>query len=125
MSIKRYFYSPSFSCVGLYIFERKLVSTLIIFCLRVKVKLFEVIHLSAGRFSYNKDNFELGDLVLKWDSINEDKGKHEKFNRLWKGPYTIQAYRGNNSFLLNNNDGSDLPGGPANGRMLNHYLSPQ
>jgi hypothetical protein len=71
------------------------------------------------------DNFELGDLVLKWDSRNEDKGKHGKFDSFWKGTYTIQAYRGNKAFLLNNNDGSDLPGGPVNGRMLKHYLSPQ
>jgi hypothetical protein len=36
-----------------------------------------------------EDNFELGDLVLKWDSRNEDKGNHGKFNSLRKGPYTI------------------------------------
>jgi hypothetical protein len=47
-----------------------------------------------------EDNFELGDLVLRWDSRNEDKGKHGKFDSLWKGPYTIQAFRGNNDFLL-------------------------
>jgi hypothetical protein len=72
-----------------------------------------------------EDNFDLGDLVLKWDSRNEDKGKHGKFDILWKDPYTIQAYRENNVFLLNNSDGSDLPGGPVNGRMLKHYLPPQ
>jgi hypothetical protein len=72
-----------------------------------------------------EDNFELGDLVLRWDSRNEDKGKHGKFDSLWKGPYTIQAFRGNNAFLLANSDGSDLPGGPINGRMLKHYLPPQ
>jgi hypothetical protein len=53
-SIKRYLCHPSFSCVSLDIFERKSVSTLSIFCLRVRVKLFEAIYLSAGRFSYNK-----------------------------------------------------------------------
>ena len=40
-----------------------------------------------------EDDFELGGLVLKWDSINEDKGKHGKFDSLWKGPYIIQAFR--------------------------------
>jgi hypothetical protein len=54
-SIKRYLCYPSFSCVSLDRFERNSMSTLIIFCLRVKVKLFEVIHLSAGRFSYNRN----------------------------------------------------------------------
>jgi hypothetical protein len=72
-----------------------------------------------------EDNFELGDLVLRWDSINEDKGKHGKFDSLWKCPYTIQAYRGNNAFLLDSNDESDLPSGPINGRMLKHYFPPQ
>jgi hypothetical protein len=37
----------------------------------------------------------------------------------------IQAFRGNNAFLLNNSDGKDLPGGPVNGRMLKHYSPPQ
>jgi hypothetical protein len=36
-----------------------------------------------------EDDFELGDLVLKWDSINEDKGKHGEFDSFWKGPYII------------------------------------
>ena len=40
-----------------------------------------------------EDDFELGNLVLKWDSRNEDKGKHGKCDSLWKGPYTIQAFR--------------------------------
>ena len=46
-----------------------------------------------------EDDFELGDLVLKWDSMNEDKGKHRKFDSLWKLPYIIQAFRGNNTFF--------------------------
>jgi hypothetical protein len=28
------------------------------------------------------DDFDLGDLVLKWDVRNEDKGKHENFDHL-------------------------------------------
>ena len=71
-----------------------------------------------------EDYFELGDLVLKWDSKNEDKGKHWKFNGLWKGPYIIQAYRWNNAFLLKDDDGANLPRGPINGRMLKHYVPP-
>jgi hypothetical protein len=68
-----------------------------------------------------EDDFELGDLVLRWDPQNEDKGKHGKFNSLWRRPYTIHAFRGNNDFLLNNSYGTNLPGGPVNGRMLKHY----
>ena len=72
-----------------------------------------------------EDDYELGDLVLRWDARNEDKGKHGKFDSLWKGPYMIQECRGNNTFLLNNSDGTNLPGGPVNGRMLKHYSPPQ
>ena len=28
-------------------------------------------------------NFEIGDLVLKWDKVHEDPGKHTKFHNLW------------------------------------------
>jgi hypothetical protein len=68
-----------------------------------------------------EDDFELGDLVLIWDARNEDKGKHEKFDSLWKGPYMIHAFKGNNTFFLNNADGTDLPRGPVNGKMLKNY----
>ena len=64
-------------------------------------------------------------MVLKWDSRNEDKGEHGKFDILWKGPYTIQEFRENNAFFLKKHDGSDLPGEPVNGRMLKHYLPSQ
>jgi hypothetical protein len=37
----------------------------------------------------------------------------------------IQAFKGNNTLLLNKVDGTDLPGGPVNGRMLKHYLPSQ
>jgi len=42
----------------------------------------------------------LGDVVLQWDAIIEEKGKHGKFENLWKGPYKISAFRGKNAFLL-------------------------
>ena len=35
------------------------------------------------------DDFQQADLVLKWDARHEDKGKHGKFDHLWKGPYEI------------------------------------
>lgn len=40
------------------------------------------------------------EFVLKWDARNEDKGKHGKFENLWKGPFRIATYRGQNAFLL-------------------------
>ena len=38
------------------------------------------------------DKFQIEEIVLKWDARNEDKGKHGKFDNLWKGPYRIAAY---------------------------------
>lgn len=58
--------------------------------------------------------------MLKWGSRNEDKGKHGRFNNLWKGPYKIDVYRGNNDFFVEDLSGAELPGGPVNGRMLKH-----
>ena len=69
------------------------------------------------------DKFQLDDVVLKWDARNEEKGKHGKFENLWKGPFKIAAYRGQNAFLLKEINGEDCPGGPINGRLLkqNHF----
>ena len=38
------------------------------------------------RFVGKKD-FEIGDLVLKWDKLNETKGKHSKFQKPLLGPF--------------------------------------
>jgi len=67
------------------------------------------------------DKFQLDDVVLKWDARNEEKGKHGKFENLWKGPFKIAAYRGKNAFLLREMNGEDCPGGPINGRLLKWY----
>lgn len=67
-------------------------------------------------------NFHIGDTVLKWDSRREDKGKHGKFENLWKGPYLIQSVRGHNDLFLKGINGEELFGGPINGRMLKHYF---
>jgi len=37
----------------------------------------------------NAEDFFIGDKVLKWDSRKEDKGKHGKFDFMWKGPFSI------------------------------------
>jgi len=41
-----------------------------------------------------EDNFKCQYLVLKWDAYIEDKGKHEKFENIWKGPSRIVAFYG-------------------------------
>ena len=70
------------------------------------------------------EDFYLGEKVLRWDSRREDKGKHGKFDFLWKGPYVIYDFRGNNAFFLREMDGIEAEGGPVNGRMLKHYFEP-
>ena len=67
-------------------------------------------------------DFKIGDKVLKWDSRREDKGKHGKFDSLWQGPYIIQATVGPNAFFLQEIEGTELFGGPINGRMIKHYF---
>ena len=70
------------------------------------------------------EDFFIGDKVLRWDSRREDKGKHGKFDFLWKGPFVIQAVQGNNTYFLKSLDGIEAEDGPVNGRMLKHYFDP-
>ena len=52
----------------------------------------QVIHDKIKKFfdkRSKEDEFYIEDQVLKWDSRKEDKGKHGKFDFLWKGPYVI------------------------------------
>lgn len=70
------------------------------------------------------DDFQKGDLVLKWDAWHEGKGKHGKFKHLWKGPYEIVEDCDNNSYVLRVANGDFFPGGLVNGQLLKHYLTP-
>ena len=55
-----------------------------------------------------EEQFQVDDLVLKWDAPKEDK--HGKFHHMWKGPYIIVSFRGDNSFILQHQDGVQLKG---------------
>ena len=68
-----------------------------------------------------EEQFQIDDLVLKWDAPREDK--HENFDHMWVGPYIIAAHRGENAFILQHQDGSQLKRGTINRRFLKHYLS--
>ena len=69
------------------------------------------------------DSISLGDMVLKWDAKYEDKGKHGKFDELWKGPYSICSFSGRNAYFLEDLEGKRIGTGSINGRFLKHYLS--
>ena len=69
------------------------------------------------------DDFQLGDSMLKWDARNEDKGKHGKFDNLWKGPYIISTFSGRNAYFLEDSNGNPVTSRPVNGRFLKHYYT--
>ena len=66
-------------------------------------------------------DFKEGDLVLRWDSRREEKGKHGKFDNLWFGPLAIVEVKGNNTFVLQNLEGL-YSTYPVNGRFLKHFI---
>lgn len=65
--------------------------------------------------------FQIEDNVLKWEVKIEEKGKHGKFENLWKGPFNIVGFHGNNTCILQEIDGGSYARGPVNGKSLKHY----
>lgn len=65
--------------------------------------------------------FRISDLVLYWDKAHEKRGEHDKFDKLWKGPYQISEILEENAFRLKTLTGEDIPL-PVNGRYLKHYF---
>ena len=48
----------------------------------------EVIKRWFDKHKYGTKDFEVGDLVLKWDHPHDEKGKHTKFQQLWVSPFS-------------------------------------
>jgi hypothetical protein len=65
-----------------------------------------------------KKEFEIGDLVLKWDAPRQDKGKHSKFDALWIGPFKISEVFSNNTYRLQDLEGEEVFNSPVNGHFL-------
>jgi hypothetical protein len=70
----------------------------------------------------DKNYFQIGDLVLKWDKDNEMKGNHTKFQKLWLGPYRIYEKIGPGTFKLKTLEG-DLEEIPIKGNLIKIYFS--
>lgn len=67
--------------------------------------------------------FKISDLVLYWDKAHEQKGDHDKFDCLWKGPYQIAKILGENAFKLKTLTGDGIPL-PVKGQFMKHYFMP-
>jgi hypothetical protein len=74
------------------------------------------------KHSISNKNFEIGDLVLKWDKAHEEKGKHTKFKKLWLGPFQIAENIGPSTFILQTLEG-EKEILPVNGQILKKYFS--
>ena len=70
-----------------------------------------------------EDDFNIGYLVLRWDSRYEDKDKHGKFDNLWKGPYKVSTFMGKKSFFLTDFEDMTIEIGLVIGKFLKHYLT--
>lgn len=65
-------------------------------------------------------DFKEGDLILRWNSRKEEKGKHGKFDNIWFGLLAISEVKGNKNFVLHNLEGI-YSTYPINRRFLKHY----
>eukprot|EP00253_Pinus_taeda_P026856 PITA_26856 len=82
----------------------------------------QIIKAAFDSASSGSKQFQVGNLVLKWDKAHEDKGKHTKFQKLWLGPFQICEKIGHSTFLL-----QDLTGVreslPVNGLILKKFFN--
>jgi hypothetical protein len=69
------------------------------------------------------DDFQVGDQVLKWDALRQDKGKHDKFDSLWTSPFMITQVQHNNTSILQSLEGEEMFGGPVNRHFLKLYFT--
>ena len=56
----------------------------------------------------SSNDFQLGDLVLKWDELKSRPRKYTKFDAMWAGPYIITGTTQNNAFHLSTLEGEEL-----------------
>ena len=66
-------------------------------------------------------NFQLGNIVLKWDELKNRLGKHMKFNAMWAGLYIITGTLQHNAFHFFMLEGEEL-GILVNGIHLKQFF---
>jgi hypothetical protein len=72
--------------------------------------------------SSSDKNFNVGDMVLKWDKSHEGKGEHTKFHNMWLGLFVIFEKLGPRSFHLHNLEG-EPDSFPMNGKDIKRYFT--
>jgi len=45
-------------------------------------------------------DYQVGELVLKWDKLSEPKGKHTKIQHLWLDPFHVEEKIGHGTYRL-------------------------
>ena len=68
------------------------------------------------------DKFQVVDWVVKWDTVEKDKGQHGKFDSLWISPFVIAQVQNNNTFKMQNLEGEEVFDGLVNGCFLKLYF---
>lgn len=66
--------------------------------------------------------FQIDDMVLQWNTKDQDKGKHKKFESLWIGPLIVCDINGKDSYFLQRMNG-EVHEFPMHGQFLKYYFS--
>jgi len=61
---------------------------------------YDIVKIWFEKHKDSDNNFEVGDLGLISDRVNEPKGKHTRFQNLWLGPYQIIEKIGAGTYRL-------------------------
>ena len=70
-----------------------------------------------------KEDFQLEDMVLRWDAPKQDKAKHGKFEALWIGPFKVSKVFSNNTYRLQDLEDAEVFGSPVNGHFLKKFVT--
>jgi hypothetical protein len=61
--------------------------------------------------------------MIKWDVSKQDKGKHDKFEALWIGPFNISEVFQNNTYKFQNLEDSEVFCDHVNGHFLKKHFA--
>jgi hypothetical protein len=91
---------------------------------QIREKVMDIAHSHQQKIKHafdkkvKREEFELGDLVLKWDAPRQDRGKYSKFDSILIKPFKISKVFLNNTYRLQDLEGEEVFNGPVNGHFL-------